>query len=91
MSVVVAVGMWATRLRCPHVHSPSAAARTVLEEAVQLPTRRIKRALLVFRQAVGDERTTVVVDGCGHHLRHWPLSSPGVLVQAGDDLATEEP
>ena len=37
------------------------------------------------------QRATFVVDRCGNHLLHWPLSSPGVLVQAGDDLATKEP
>jgi len=53
VSVVGAGGMWATHLRCSHVHRSSLAVRTILEEPVKPSARRIKRTLLVFQRAVG--------------------------------------
>ena len=61
--VVEAVGMWATLLRCPHVHSLESllASRVPLfEKAKELSAGRVEGTLLIFGP-VGDERSTFVV------------------------------
>ena len=83
--------LWATRLRCPHVHSLSAAAPVVFEEAIELSAGRVEGTLLIFGRAVGDERSTFVIEGREHDLLRRPLSQPRALMQVRDDLAAEQP
>ena len=60
--------MWATFLRCPHVHSlgVSRLPVAVFEEAIELSAGRVEGALLIFGLAVEDERSTFVIEDCEH-------------------------
>src|ERR1700722_13054742 len=84
--------MWATLLRCPHVHSLRILASRValFEKAKELSAGRVERALLIFGP-VEDERSAFVVEDRKHDLVCRPLSEPRVLMQFRDDLATENP
>ena len=85
--------MWATLLRCPHVHSLESllASRVPLfEKAKELSAGRVERALLIFGP-VGDERSIFVVEDREHDLVCRPLSEPRVPMEFRDDLATKNP
>jgi len=58
---------------------------------MELATGRIEGTLLLFGRTVGDQRTTLVIQGGEHDLRYRPLPQPWALVQVGDDLAAEQP
>src|ERR1022692_163730 len=91
--VVEAVGIWATPLlsTCPQPESLLAPRVTLFEEAKELSAGRVERALLIFGPAVGDERSTLVIEDREYDLVRRPLSEPRVLMQFRDDLATENP
>ena len=84
--------MWATLLRCPHVHSLRAYWPPVLRSLRKRKNFRqvVEGTLLIFGP-VGDERSTFVVEDREHDLVCRPLSEPRVLMQFRDDLATENP
>ena len=53
--------------------------------------RQVDKSAAVFGPAVGDERSTFVIEDREHDLVCRPLSKPRVLMQFRDDLATENP
>src|SRR5208337_1441032 len=79
----------------PHVHSLIESLLTsrvaLFEKAKELSAGRVERALLIFGFAVGDERSTFIVEDREHDLVCRPLSEPRVLMQSRDDLAAENP
>ena len=76
---------------CPQPESLLAPRVTLFEEAKELSAGRVERALLIFGPAVGDERSTFVIEEREHDLVCRPLSKPRVLMQFRDDRATENP
>ena len=76
---------------CPQPESLLAPRVTLFEEAKELSAGRVERALLIFGPAVGDERSTFVIEDREHDPVCRPLSKPRVLMQFRDDLATENP
>jgi len=58
---------------------------------MEFATGRVEGTLLLLGRAVGDQRSTFVIQGGEHDLRHRSLPQPRALVQVRDDLAAEQP
>ncbi len=72
----------ALSLRCPHIHSLSATAGAVSDEAMELPTGRIEGKLLLFGRPVGDQWPAFIIDHVNHDLSHGALPQSGRFVQS---------
>ena len=70
--------LWATRLRCPHVHSLSAAAPIFFEEAMEFATGRVEGTLLLLGRAVGDQRFNAGPAWARRRARGWVDVRPAV-------------
>jgi len=63
----------------------------ILEEAVELPAGGVKGALLLFRGAMVDERSTFVVKHGEEQLLEGTFAQSRILLQVSDELAAEGP
>ena len=61
------------------------------QESIELFASRVKRALLLIREAAMDQWPLIVGDGLADQFSSRSLSELGRVIDISDDLATEQP